>query len=171
MTGLTPLGTLHTAISLVAVVTGLIACFRYQEISPRTSLGKIYLWTTVVTCITGFGIFQHGGFGPPHVLGVLTLIVLVVTTLADKTTRFGRLSPYVVTVGYSLTLFFHMVPAAAETFTRLPTTSPLFTSTEDPAFKTTTALFFLVFLVGATLQVRRLLAQGRRSHGRLAGRA
>src|SRR2546427_11851731 len=66
---LTPLGTFHTAISLIAVVAGVIACVRDKEISPKNLVGRIYVTTTVITCLTGFGIFQHGGFGKPHVLG------------------------------------------------------------------------------------------------------
>src|SRR2546428_7375808 len=67
---LTPLGTFHTAISLIAVVAGVIAFVRDKEISPKNLVGRIYVTTTVITCLTGFGIFQHGGFGKPHVLGV-----------------------------------------------------------------------------------------------------
>ncbi|TMG93658.1 MAG: hypothetical protein E6H72_04325, partial [Betaproteobacteria bacterium] len=78
MFGLTPLGVIHTAISLIAVAAGLIALIRDKEISPRNMLGKTYVITTVITCLTGFGIFQHGGFGKPHTLGIITLIVLAV---------------------------------------------------------------------------------------------
>ena len=70
--GLTPLGIVHTAISLVAVAAGLVSLFRYREISPATRAGRAYVIATVLTCLTGFGIFQHGGFGKPHVLGVVT---------------------------------------------------------------------------------------------------
>jgi uncharacterized membrane protein len=77
MVGLTPLGTFHTAISLIAVVAGFIALVRDKEISPKNLVGKIYVITTVITCLTGFGIFQHGGFGKPHVLGIITLVVVV----------------------------------------------------------------------------------------------
>ena len=45
MFGLTILGTIHTAISLVAVIAGFVALARYR----------------------------HGGFGPPHALAILTL--------------------------------------------------------------------------------------------------
>jgi len=76
MFGLTQLGVIHTAISLIAVAAGLIALLRDREISPRNTLGKVYVITTVLVCLTGFGIFQHGGFGKPHVLGIITLIVL-----------------------------------------------------------------------------------------------
>src|SRR6187402_3169011 len=74
--GLTSLGIVHTVISLVAVAAGLIALIRDQEISSRDRIGKTYVFTTVLTCLTGFGIFQHGGFGAPHVLGIITLAVL-----------------------------------------------------------------------------------------------
>src|SRR5256885_15361309 len=76
MFGLTPLGTFHTAISLIAVVAGFIALARDREISTRSAAGAVFFWGTVITCLTGFGIFQHGGFGKPHVLGIVTLIVL-----------------------------------------------------------------------------------------------
>src|SRR5712664_3542044 len=107
MFGLTQLGVIHTAISLIAVAARLIALIRDKEISPRNMLGKTYVITTVITCLTGFGIFQHGGFGKPHVLGIITLIVLAVALLAERSGTFARLSRYVATLGYSLALFLH----------------------------------------------------------------
>ena len=98
MLGLTPLGTFHTAISLIAVASGAIALVRDKEISPRNLLGKTYVITTVITCLTGFVIFQHGGFGKPHVLGIITLVVLGVAGVAGTTQLFGRASRYVETV-------------------------------------------------------------------------
>src|SRR5688500_14505666 len=107
MLGLTPLGAIHTAISLVALASGVLALVRHLEISPATRLGRVYVWTTVLTCLTGFGIFQHGGFGQAHALGVVTLAVLGLAGLAARRRIFGNASPYVATVGYSATLFFH----------------------------------------------------------------
>lgn len=158
MLGLTALGLIHTAISLVALTAGAAALLRDKEISQRTSLGKVYLWATIVTCLTGFGIFQRGGFGAPHALGVLTLLVLGVASLAERTALFGRAAAYVATVSYSLSFFFHFIPGLTETFTRLPVGSPLFSSPEDPALQKAVGVLFVLFLVGATLQVRRLRA-------------
>ena len=53
-----------------------VAFVRDEEISPRNTVGKVYIVTTVVTCLTAFGIFQHGGFGKPHALAIITLVVL-----------------------------------------------------------------------------------------------
>jgi len=156
MAGLTILGMVHTAISLIAVAAGLIALIRDKEISPRNRLGQVYVIMTVLTCLTGFGIFQHGGFGNPHVLGIVTLIVLAVAAIAGYSRLFGRASPYVETVSYSATFFFHWIPAIAETSTRLPLGAPLVASAEAPELQAATAALFVVFLIGATLQVRWL---------------
>jgi uncharacterized membrane protein len=155
--GLTTLGAIHTAISLVAVAAGLIALLRDKEISLRSGVGKVYVWMTVLTCLTGFGIFQHGGFGKPHMLGILTLVVLGIAALAGRA-LFGRASAYVETVSYSLTFFFHMIPGVTETFTRLPAGAPVFSSPDDPGLQKVVGTLFVVFLIGAFLQVRRLRA-------------
>ena len=160
MYGLTPLGTVHTAISLVAVAAGLIALVRDGRITGTGALGKTYVWTTVLTCLTGFGIFQHGGFGKPHALGILTLLVLVVAAVAARTTLFGRLSRYVETVSYSATFLFHLIPAITETSTRLPLGAPLLPSAEAPELQTATACLAVLFLIGATLQVLKLRKGG-----------
>jgi uncharacterized membrane protein len=158
MFGLTTLGLIHTAISVVALIAGAAALVRDKAITSRNGLGQVYLWTTVVTCLTGFGIFEHGGFGKPHALGVLTLLVLGVAAVAERTGLFGRAAAYVATLSYSLSFFFHFIPGVTETFTRLPAGAPLFSSPEDPALQKVIGVIFLLFLVGATLQVRRLRA-------------
>src|SRR2546422_2723749 len=95
MFGLTPLGTFHTAISLIAVVAGFVALARDKEISTRSAAGSLFFWGTVITCLTGFGIFRHGGFGKPHVLGIVTLIVLGGAVAAERARALGRGSRYI----------------------------------------------------------------------------
>jgi hypothetical protein len=109
MFGLTPLGTFHTAISLIAVVAGFV-----------------------------------------------TLIVLGVAVAAERGSAFGRVSRYVATLGYSLGLFLHFIPATVETLTRLPAGAPFLANPDDPKAQPIIGVFFLIFLAGATLQVLRL---------------
>jgi len=161
MLGLTPLGILHTAISLIAVGAGVIALVRDKAISPKTRVGQVYVIATVLTCLTGFGIFRHGGFGAPHALGVITLVVLGVAAAAQRIGLFGRTAPYVETVSYSATFLFHMNPATTETSTRLPVGAPLVASAEAPALQAANAVLFVAFLIGATLQVRHMRAERR----------
>src|SRR5262245_63237488 len=108
MFGLTQLGVVHTAISLVAVAAGAIALVRDRQITLDGTLGRVYFVATALTALTGFGIFQHGGFGKPHVLGVLTLVVLAIALAARRSSVFGRASHAVEVVSYSATFLFHM---------------------------------------------------------------
>lgn len=158
MYGLTQLGVIHTLISLVAVVAGLIAFVRYGRIDPASGSGKVYVYTTILTCLTGFGIFAHGGFGKPHALGVITLLTLGLAWWADQG-RFGARSAAVSVCAYSITFLFHMIPAITETSTRLPLGNPLLADAEAPQLKAATGVLLLLYLVGATLQVRRLNRQ------------
>ena len=163
MLGLTPLGTIHTAISIVAVGAGVIAFARDGVISPSSHLGKTYIITTVLTCLTAFGIFQHGGFGKPHILGMLTLIVLAIAALARRSGLFGGASRYVETVSYSATLLFHLIPAATEIATRLPPSAPLAASADAPSLQAAAAVLFVLFVAVAVVQVRHLRSAPQRS--------
>ncbi len=155
MFGLTSLGIVHTLISLVAVAAGAIALIRDGKISWDNTIGKVYVFTTILVCLTGFGIFQHGGFGKPHALGVITLLVLAIVYAANQK-KFGKASAYVETIGYSLTFFFHIVPGITESATRLPLDAPLASSPEDPRIKMAIGVCFVLFLIGATFQWRKL---------------
>ncbi|MDB5860322.1 MAG: hypothetical protein JWQ76_4011 [Ramlibacter sp.] len=155
MLGLTALGTLHTGISMVALLAGSGALLRNGVIRVEDRLGHIYVWATVLTCITGLGIFQHGGFGKPHALGLLTLATLGLAVWPAGSRVFGPRWRYVVIVSYTLTLFFHMIPGLTETFTRLPSSSPLFTGPDDAALQSALAVMFAIFLAGICWQIYR----------------
>ena len=152
---LTPLGMFHTIVSLVAVVSAVVALAREGQISRKSGIGRIYIWSLVITCVTGLPIFRHGTIGPPHILGVLTLAVLAVAAAMGKTQVFGRVSAYVETIGYTVTVFFLSISTVTETLTRLPPSAPVVASPEAPIFKTLYLGLFILFVIGAALQVRQ----------------
>lgn len=156
MAGITPFGAFHTAISLIAVFAGLIALVRHGEILFRDRSGRTYVCFTVGSCVTGLFIYHHGGFGEPHVLAIMTLVVLAAAHLAERRNAFGGAARYVAVIGNSLTLFFHMIPGFTETGTRLPKGDPLFASRESPELLAAVAGAFVVFLAGATIQAVRI---------------
>ncbi|MBV8657452.1 MAG: hypothetical protein JO142_06480 [Burkholderiales bacterium] len=156
MFGLTSLGAVHTAISLVALLAGTVALLRDRAIDPGNRLGQLYIATTVLTCVTALGIFQHGGFGKPHALALITLVTLGVAWIAGQSNVFGARGRAIAVVSYSASYLFHWIPAITETSTRLPLGKPLLASPEDPALKAATAGLLALFVIGATLQVKAL---------------
>ena len=164
---LTPFGAFHTAIGLIAVVSGLIALVRDGKISTSNSTGMLYVAATFFACVTGLFIFHHGGFGKPHVLSILTMLVLGVAALARYTATFGRFSRNVEMVSYSATFFFHFIPALTETLTRLPLGAPLYRDADAPGLKMIFGALFVLFLIGSTLQVRYVRASGSARNSKL----
>ena len=158
MFGLTNLGAVHTLVSLVAVAAGIVSFVRYGSISLRTSVGLVYVVTTVLTCLTAFGLFRTGAFGPGHAIGVLTLIVLAFAVLVEKGAIVGALSRPIETVSYTTTFFLHMIPAIAETTTRLPPSAPLAAGPNDPLILVLVGTAFVLYIAGAAVQVVRLKA-------------
>src|SRR3982751_729363 len=148
MFGLTALGTLHTLISIVAVIAGVTALVRDYEISTGSVLGRVFVIGTVITCLTALVIFEHGGFGLPHALAMLTLIVLAVAYPGERG-ELGSASRYGAVLGYSFALFLHFIPATVETLTRLPLAQPYLASADDPNAQPIMAVFLVAFLVGA----------------------
>jgi uncharacterized membrane protein len=143
MFGLTTLGLIHTLISLVPVATGAIALIRDGAITMRNTLGKVYAVTTVLTCLTALGIYQHGGFGGPHVLAIVTIVVLLAAWLAESRALFA-------------TFLFSMIPALNETTVRVPRGHPIFARPDDPTLQKLTLLLLLLFLAGVAAQIVKL---------------
>jgi len=160
--GLTTLGVFHTAISLVALVCGIWVLVRDKEISAKNGLGQIYLVGTFISAATGLFIFQRGGFGPPHVFSILTLLALAVGTVAATSGLFGRASRYIQAISYSSTIFFHLVPGIVETSTRLPRGAPLVASPEAPVLQGAILVLLVLLIIGLTLQLRWLRANPQR---------
>ena len=126
----------------------------------RTGLGRLFVWTTALTCLTGFGIFQHGGFGKAHMLGIITLVALAVGMAAERGLLFGRFARHVEVAAFSASFLFHWIPAFTESLTRLPLGAPLLDSPDAPALKAVTGVLLLLYIVGVALQIRRLRGGG-----------
>ncbi len=149
-----PLGGFHTAMGIVALVSGGVALAKFKEIALQSRSGQIYLATTLITAGTALAIFQHGVFGPGHALAVMTLAALAVGTVAATTNLFGKLSRYLQAVSFSATLLFHSIPAVTDGLMRLPVGDPVLTTIEDPILGMCYLGLLTLFLVGISLQLR-----------------
>lgn len=152
MFGLTSLGIVHTAISLAALGSGIWALTRDKEISTHNPLGRTYLVTTFLTAATALGIFQHGGFGPPHALAILTILALAAGCVAAFTGVLGRWSRYAQALCFSTTVLFHLIPGFTESLTRLPPGQPVLPGADAPEFGPIYGTLFVLYLIGMALQ-------------------
>src|SRR5215510_10018678 len=66
---------IHVIISLIGIVSGLIVLFGMLGNKRLDAMTAIFLITTALTSITGFG-FPFKGVTPGIILGILSIVVL-----------------------------------------------------------------------------------------------
>jgi len=160
---ITALGAVHTAIAIIGVLAGFTALIAHRQIRLDSRSGRIFFWFTVGAAVTGLFIFRRGGFGVPHVLSLLTLIVLALAWYADRRHGFGRLSGYIAVLFNLTALFFHFIPASVETLTRVPLGAPYAAGPEDPRLFGPIGFAFVAYLIAAVWQLWRARGAVRRA--------
>ena len=72
---------LHVLISLIAIVSGIVVTAGMWRARRLPGWTALFLITTIATSVTGF-FFYPKSFGPPHVVGVLSLMILAAAPVA-----------------------------------------------------------------------------------------
>ncbi|MBI2826013.1 MAG: hypothetical protein HYX69_15115 [Planctomycetia bacterium] len=155
---ITPFGAFHTAVSVLAIGFGLWALARDGKIDPANSVGKLYLGAMLIGCLTAFGIYHHGGFGPGHVLSMITVAIVLAGIFATRVHWLGRAAPFVQTISLSTSFLLLMVFATTETLTRLPVAHPYAASQNAPELRPVHLTLLVLFVVGAAYQVFKIHA-------------
>lgn len=161
---LSNVGAIHTVLSLIPIVAGLLAFVRQGRIDPASGLGKIYWVGMILSVVTAFGLSSTGGFNPGHALGLLTLLVMACATAAPRIAFLGRAAAYLQVGLMSFSFLLLLVPGTNETLSRLPVGHPIGNGPDSPPVKLALACVFVLFLLGTGYQMLRL----RQRHGKPA---
>ena len=154
-------GAIHTVLSLIPLVAGLVAFQRHGKIDPGTGVGKIYWGGMVVSVLTAFGLSSTGGFNPGHALGLMALTVMLVATLAPRIAFLGRAAAYIQVALMSFSFLLLMVPGTNETLSRLPVGHPIGNGPDSAPVKMALAGVFVLFLLGTAYQMVQLRRRAR----------
>jgi hypothetical protein len=155
---LSVLGIIHTAISIIALLVAFYALFRFGKLDPATGPGKLYIWLTVLTCVTAFPIMKTGHFTPGHYVAIIILILLPLGVYVKSLRIFGKLADYVQIIFLSTTLFLSLIPTIVETLTRLPISHPLADGPNAPIIQNGLTALALLYFIGVIYQLARLRA-------------
>lgn len=151
------LGIIHTAISIIALLVAFNALYRDGKINPAKNRGRLYIWLTLITCITGFPIMKTGHFTPGHYLAIIIVILLPIGIYSKR--LFGKPGEYVQIIVMSTTLFLSCIPAIVETLTRLPISHPIAGGPNDPVLQKCLSALLLLYVVGVVYQIVKLRAK------------
>jgi hypothetical protein len=79
--GMTPLTFVHVMVSLIGIISGFVVVFGMLTNERLDGWTALFLWTTVLTSVTGF-LFAFHKFLPSHLFGIIWLVVLPVAIYA-----------------------------------------------------------------------------------------
>jgi hypothetical protein len=144
---------LHVVISLVGIVTGLVVLFGMIRANRLDTWTAVFLVTTVLTSVTGF-FFPFTKLGPPHVVGILSLVVLVVAILALYVYRLAGSWRWLYVAGAVVALYFNVFVGVVQAFQKLSFLAPLAPTQSEPPFVVAQAAVLATFIALGIVAVR-----------------
>jgi len=150
-----PLTLIHLAISLGAIVTGLMALAAMLEGRTPVTLTAIFLGLTVLTSATGY-LFHNTSVTPAMVVGAVSLAILAVALFA----LYGRhlagrwRTTYVITA--ILALYLNVFVLVIQSFIKIPALHALAPSIPPagPVFGAVQGVVLIAFVVAGWLAVK-----------------
>jgi hypothetical protein len=145
--------TLHVIISLMAILSGLVVVLGMTVNRQMKTLTGFFLATTVLTSVTGF-FFHSKAIGPPHIVGVISLVVLAIalwTLYGRKLVGIWR-PAYVVTAVAAL--YFNCFVGVVQAFDKIPALHVFAPKGTEPPFAAAQGATLLLFVILGYLAVR-----------------
>jgi hypothetical protein len=144
----------HVVLSLIGIVAGIVVVFGMLNANRLTGWTALFLATSVLTSVTGF-FFHSEHFGPPHVVGVISLVVLTVAFLALCVYRLAGRWRWIYVQGAVLALYLNVFVGVVQAFEKLPLLSRLAPTQSEPPFFVGQLVVMAIFVVIDILAVMR----------------
>lgn len=136
----------HVVLSLIGIFSGAVVLFGMLGAKRLAGWTQLFLATTVLTSVTGFG-FPVDHLLPSHKVGILSLIVLAVAIFA----RYARhltgawRSIYVITA--AIALYLNVFVLIAQLFLKVPALRAMAPTQSEPPFLITHLVVLALFIL------------------------
>ena len=109
----------HVFLSLIGIFSGVVVVLAMLAAIRLPLLTAVFLLTTVATSVTGF-MFHFASFGPPEIVGVISLIVLGVAILALYGYKLAGSWRGIYVATAVLALYLNVFVGVVQTFQKVP---------------------------------------------------
>ena len=154
LSGMTPFTLFHVALSLVAIVTGLVVMKGLLQSQRLPGWTAVFLSTTLATTATGF-LFPFNGFTPAVGVGVVSSAVLALTLIALYERRLAGAWRWVYVVGAAVSLYLNVFVLVVQAFAKVPTLHVLAPTQQEPPFAIVQGVVLLLFVSLGFVAARR----------------
>lgn len=136
----------HVVLSLVAILSGLVVLVGMLAAKRRPGWTSLFLATTIATSVSGF-FFPSDSFGPAHIVGVLSLVVLVVALVTRYVSRLAGAARWIYVLAALLALYLNVFVAITQAFQKLAFLQALAPTQSEPPFLYTQITVLAIFVV------------------------
>ena len=146
----------HVAISLIAIVSGLIVLFGMVASNRLVGWTGLFLFTTILTDVTGF-MFPIHGFTPGLGTGAVSLVVLAIALLALYGKHLIGAWRWIYVVTAVSALYFNVLMLIVKAFQKLAYLKALAPTQSEPPFlivQGAALVFFVVLGIAAVIKFR-----------------
>jgi hypothetical protein len=151
----------HTIISIIAIVAGIIVMFGMLGSKRPGGLTAIFLLLTILTSATGFLIppLLSDKPLPSHIIGALSLVLLLIACIALYATKLAGSWRWIYALTALLALYFNVFVLVIQGFLKIPALTALAPGNppSGPVFAVVQGVvlvFFVLMIIGAVRRFR-----------------
>jgi hypothetical protein len=148
---------LHVIISLVGIASGLIVVLAMLGANRVPALTAIFLATTAATSVTGF-MFHFASFGPPEIVGTISLVVLALGVLALYSYKLAGAWRRIYVVTAVIALYLNVFVGVVQTFQKVAFFHALAPTQTEPPFAIAQGIVLIAFIVLGLAAARKFHA-------------
>jgi hypothetical protein len=148
----------HAILSLIGIATGLVVLFGLLGGRLPRGWNEIFLFTTILTSVTGYG-FPVTGILPSHIVGAISLVVLAIVLFALYGGRLSGAWRWIFVVTALIALYLNCFVGVVQAFQKIPALAALAPSQSEPPFQIAQGALLLFFVFCGFLAVRRFHPQ------------
>jgi len=144
----------HVLISLAGIGSGLIVLFGMLTGKRLDGWTAIFLTTTVLTSLTGFG-FPIDHLLPSHKVGIISLVLLAVVIPARYLFHLAGFWRATYAIGSTMALYLNVFVAVVQAFLKVPALKALAPTQKEPPFVVAQLVVLLLFIGLTILAAKR----------------
>ncbi len=145
---------IHVVISLSGIGSGLIVLFGLLTGKRLDSLTALFLTTTVLTSVTGFG-FPFDHLLPSHKVGMISLVVLAIALLARYPFHMAGKWRWIYVVTAVMALYLNVFVLIVQSFLKIPALKTMAPTQTEPPFLIAQIVAMLLFIVLGIFAVKK----------------
>lgn len=146
--------TVHVVISLIGIVSGLIALYGLLGNRWFARWNVLFLATTVATSVTGFG-FPFDHLLPSHKVGIISLVVLAIAILARYPLLLAGAWRRIYVVSAAIALYLNVFVLVVQAFEKVPALRAMAPKQNEPPFLAAQLVVLAIFVVLTILATKR----------------